>query len=122
MYGQARAPEAVLLLGFCFVVVMNIQIALSAGVYTPELFPMRLRTTGVGLSHATGRFATILSPYVIGLLFTHFGEGSVFLAICTLLLLLATAVALLGVETRQKSLEEIAVPRVVEDVAASERL
>lgn len=113
VYGQARAPEAVLLLGFCFVVVMNIQIALSAGVYTPELFPTKLRTSGVGLVNAAGRFTTILSPYLIGFLFTSFGEGAVFLTICSFLVLLALIVALLGVETRQRSLEEIAASRVV---------
>jgi putative MFS transporter len=113
LYGQARGPAVVLLLGFCFVVVMNIQIAVSAGIYTPELFPTRLRTSGVGLSQAAGRFTTIVSPYGIGFLFTRYGEEAVFLAMGTLLLLLALMVALLGVETRQKSLEEIAPARVV---------
>jgi putative MFS transporter len=113
LYGQAHTPAAVMLLGFCFVVVMNIQIALSAGIYTPELFPTRLRTSGVGLSHAAGRFTTIVSPYGIGWLFTRLGEGAVFLTMSTLLVLLALVVALLGVETRQKPLEEIAPGRVV---------
>lgn len=113
VYGQARAPGAVLVLGFCFVVAMNVAITLKAGVYTPELFPTRLRTSGVGISHAAGRVATILSPYLIGFLFTSFGEGAVFLAISGFLLLLAAAIALLGIETRQRSLEEIAESRAV---------
>ena len=113
VYGQARAPGAVLVLGFCFVVAMNVAITLKAGVYTPELFPTRLRTSGVGIAHATGRVATILSPYLIGFLFTSFGEGAVFLAISGFLLLLAAAIALLGIETRQRSLEEIAESRAV---------
>ncbi len=113
VYGQARASPAVLVLGFCFVVAMNVAITLKAGVYTPELFPTRLRTSGVGIAHATGRVATILSPYLIGFLFISFGEGAVFLAICGFLLLQAVAIALLGIETRQRSLEEIAESRAV---------
>ncbi len=113
VYGQARAAPAVLVLGFCFVVAMNVAITLKAGVYTPELFPTRLRTSGVGIAHATGRVATILSPYLIGFLFISFGEGAVFLAICGFLLLQAVAIALLGIETRQRSLEEIAESRAV---------
>ncbi len=67
----------------------------------------------MGIAHATGRVATILSPYLIGFLFTSFGEGAVFLAISGFLLLLAAAIALLGIETRQRSLEEIAESRAV---------
>lgn len=82
----------------------------GAGCYatwTPELYPTRVRTTGVGCANATARLAAIASPIAIGLVvgggaalvFTIFAAGY---AIATL------AVAVLGTETKGMHLEAAA--------------
>jgi SHS family sialic acid transporter-like MFS transporter len=42
--------------------------------YLPELFPLRVRATGAGLSMNIGRFATAAGVLSSGALFTHFGN------------------------------------------------
>src|SRR5690606_9692059 len=51
------------LMGFC-------QLSLFGGytIYLPELFPTRLRSTGVSFCYNVGRFAAASGPAVLGLL------------------------------------------------------
>ena len=78
--------------------------------YTPELYPTRIRGTGVGWAAACGRFAGVLAPLVIGQMLGRWGAGyeSVFLLLAAVLLVSAINVVLLGEETKGQTLEEIA--------------
>jgi putative MFS transporter len=79
--------------------------------YTPELYPTRIRARGAGLAAAVGRLGGIIGPYVPGLWLAVAGLGGragLFALFAGVLLLIAGAVALLGEETRGRSLEEIA--------------
>ncbi len=51
------------LMGFC-------QLALFAGfaIYLPELFPLRLRSTGVSFCYNVGRFIAASGPFTLGVL------------------------------------------------------
>jgi putative MFS transporter len=80
-------------------------------VYTisPELYPTALRATGAGTAAAVGRIGGIIGPFLTPTLTaTSLGQSGVFVLFMGLLLITAGAVALLGEETRGKSLEEIA--------------
>ena len=46
------------------------QLALFGGyaIYLPELFPTRLRSTGISFCYNTGRFVAAIGPLVLGLL------------------------------------------------------
>lgn len=78
--------------------------------YSPEMYPTRVRGTGVGSAAACGRLAGVLAPLVVGQMLGSFGVGyeSVFLLFAAVLLVGAINVALLGEETKGRTLEEIA--------------
>jgi MFS family permease len=54
------------------------QLALFAGfaIYLPELFPLRLRSTGVGFCYNVGRFVAASGPFTLGLLQLHLAQGA----------------------------------------------
>ncbi|WIV18115.1 MFS transporter [Paenibacillus polygoni] len=69
--------------------------------YTPELYPLRTRSTGVGLSASVGRIGGVIAPLLVGLLVQ---KGVSFSTIFTLffitVLVGAAAVLVLGKETK----------------------
>ncbi|HJZ10540.1 MAG TPA: MFS transporter, partial [Acidobacteriota bacterium] len=70
------------------------------------LYPTPMRATGAGTAAAVGRTGGILAPLVVGSLL-QFGQPVVFAQFATVVLLGAVAVAFLGEETKQRSLEQI---------------
>ncbi|WP_241016297.1 MFS transporter [Paraburkholderia sp. Ac-20336] len=75
--------------------------------YTPEVYPTRMRATGTGLATSWLRLASAVGPTLVGLLVHTEGTGSVFLmfaAVSAVGALAATGM----IETRERSLEEIA--------------
>jgi len=77
--------------------------------YTPELYPTKLRGTGSGTAASIGRLAGILAPSITGYLFEVSG-GALLLAFVVFALahLLAGIItAIIGEETKGKTLEEI---------------
>ncbi|ACL63047.1 major facilitator superfamily MFS_1 (plasmid) [Methylobacterium nodulans ORS 2060] len=75
--------------------------------YTPELYPTRARATGAGCASAIGRVGSLLGPYAIGVILPVLGQGGVFALGGGSFVIAAAAVAILGVETKGKSLEAI---------------
>ena len=75
--------------------------------YTPEIYPTRMRAVGTALATSWFRLASAASPAIVGVVLASEGLLPVFLmfaAVCAI-----GAVAALGMtETRMKSLEEIA--------------
>ena len=64
---------------FVFCPVMGFfQLALFAGfaIYLPELFPLRLRSTGTGFCYNVGRFVAASGPFTLGLLQLHLAPGA----------------------------------------------
>jgi putative MFS transporter len=76
--------------------------------YSPELYPTAVRATGAGVAAAVGRVGGIIGPYITPVLVTAIAVSGTFAVFMVLLLITAAAVALLGEETRGRSLEEIA--------------
>ena len=76
--------------------------------YTPELYPTRLRGTGAGAASAWGRLWGILAPLTIGWQIAILGsDATVFFVFMAVMLVGAAVVALLGEETRGRSLETL---------------
>jgi putative MFS transporter len=76
--------------------------------YAPELYPTSIRATGAGVAAAVGRVGGIVGPYLTPLLVTAVATNGTFAVFMVLLVITAAAVAVLGEETRGRSLEEIA--------------
>ncbi len=75
--------------------------------YTPEIFPTAVRATGMGTASSVGRIGAIASPVLVGWLYPNFGFAGVFGTTTAVLLAGALAVMIMGVSTRDRSLEEI---------------
>ena len=75
---------------------------------TPELYPTSVRATGSGVAAAVGRVGGIIGPYLTPVLVTAIAVNGTFAVFMALLVITALSVAVLGEETRGRSLEEIA--------------
>ncbi|MFL5313265.1 MAG: MFS transporter [Myxococcales bacterium] len=107
LMSAARSDTAITLAGFCLSFFMN---GTYAGIYayTPELYPTSFRTTGMGVASAFGRIGGLSAPIVIGYTFSRIGFGGVFIITTIVLVIGALAVALFGINTAGKTLEQIA--------------
>jgi putative MFS transporter len=76
-------------------------------VYTPELFPTRVRATGSGVASAIGRLGAIASPIIVGYVYPLYGFAGVFGITTGVLLTGALSVLILGIPTHGRSLEAI---------------
>lgn len=80
--------------------------------YTPEQYPTAIRGTGAGSAAAFGRLGAIVGPYLVPWLLDKQGLGlpqsGIFAMFMIAFLIVAVAVAVLGEETKGRSLEEVA--------------
>ncbi len=113
----SRADGAVMAAGVCLSFFMN---GTYAGIYayTPEIFPTAIRATGMGTASSVGRIGAIASPLLVGWLYPRFGFAGVFGTTTLVLLAGALAVLVMGVSTRNRSLEDIAAGERAPDAAA----
>jgi len=75
--------------------------------YTPELYPTRIRGTGAGWSGAIGRVAGIITPIATAVIVSSMGVFQAFLGFFAAHFVAAAVVAMLGIETMGRTLEEI---------------
>ena len=113
----AGTDSTVMLAGICLSFFMN---GTYAGVYayTPELFPTEVRATGMGTASSIGRIGAIVSPVLVGWLYPHFGFAGVFGTTTAVLVIGALAVIFMGINTRNRSLEDITAEELVAEPTA----
>jgi putative MFS transporter len=75
--------------------------------YTPEIYPTRMRALGTGFATSWLRVTSAIGPPVVGLLVGAGGVGSVFIMFAAVSLA-GAVVARQMIETRGRKLEEIA--------------
>ncbi|MEZ0601182.1 MFS transporter [Paraburkholderia sp. IW21] len=75
--------------------------------YTPEVYPTRMRATSTGLATSWLRLASAVGPSLVGLLVREVSTASVFLMFAGVALVGGLAATRM-IETRERSLEEIA--------------
>jgi len=81
-------------------------VAMTLFLYTPEVYPTRIRALGCSVASAWLRLASMIGPMIIGLTIEHRRLAVVFLefgAAC----LIALVASLFCVETKGRALEEI---------------
>lgn len=97
---------------FSAAVLLTAGTAVNAGsiyLYAPELFPTRMRAWATSTGSAASRLGSIVAPTAIGaFLQSGLGLASVFALLGAACLVGILAVALSGIETKQRSLEELA--------------
>jgi putative MFS transporter len=75
--------------------------------YTPEIYPTRMRALGTGAATCWLRLASAAGPVLVGYLVAHSGTGAVFLMFAAAGVVGAVAATAM-LETRNRALEEIA--------------
>jgi MFS transporter, putative metabolite:H+ symporter len=107
LFGRATSGAEIILYG-CLISFFNLGAWGVVYTYTPELYPTDMRGTGAGTAAAVGRIGGILAPVIVGkILANGLGHQAVFAQFAAVVIAGAIAVALLGEETKRKSLEEI---------------
>lgn len=76
--------------------------------YTPELYPLHFRAFASGWAGAVGRIGGILAPMAVAAMVgSADGFGRIFMMFAGVMLLVAAAIAVLGEETKGRTLEDI---------------
>jgi putative MFS transporter len=89
-------------IAYLFISTINIGLVL----YTPELYPTRVRAIGAGTATAWLRFASIIGPTAVGYMIAG-GLQSVFLWFAVVAAVGAVITALFAIETKGRVLEEV---------------
>lgn len=113
IYSLQKAETSIIIIGFILISVLYMYVCFACSVYVPELWPTEARLRGLGLCNAVGRAVTIFTPYGVAWIMTNHGSVAVFITVGAVLGMVAVVIALLGIETRQKSIEQIGIESVI---------
>ena len=108
IYPFVADPTLLMVTGVALVIPIYVLVALLFGIYVPELFPTEIRLRASGICNTFGRAATIGTPFLMVALFGAHGVTGVLVFMIALLVLQIAAIAGWGIETRGRTLEEVA--------------
>ncbi|WP_345815880.1 MFS transporter [Paraburkholderia sp. PREW-6R] len=108
LYGHSTSFEMATLLGFCLFTLTYLMVALGVATYIPELFATENRMRANGIAGCAGRITGILAPQLVVVMYAAGGVKDVLSVIVGVLIVMALVLAVFGIETNQRSLEEIA--------------
>src|SRR5580704_15055839 len=104
-FGNSIAPAAVVGFG-ALLTLANYWFSAAFHAYQAELFPTRLRATGVGFTYSWSRLSAAFTSILIGVVLLH-GVPAVFAVLAVAMVLVAGVVAIMGPRTNGLVLEEI---------------
>jgi MFS transporter, putative metabolite:H+ symporter len=107
VYPMISDPVLLPVVGFALTVPIYVLVALLFGIYIPELFPTEVRLRASGIVNTLGRGATIVTPFLVVMLFEAHGVAGVMALMIGLLVVQIVTVWALGIEPRARSLEEL---------------
>lgn len=104
-FGNSSAPFAVVGFG-ALLTLANYWFSAAFHAYQAELYPTRLRATGVGFTYSWSRLSAAFTSLLIGWVL-GFGVPAVFAMLAVAMALVAAVVAAMGPRTNRMVLEEI---------------
>jgi MFS transporter, putative metabolite:H+ symporter len=107
IYPMISDPVLLPAVGFALTVPIYMLVALLFGIYIPELFPTEVRLRAAGIVNTLGRGATIVTPFLVVMLFEARGVAGVMSLMIGLLVVQIITVWAIGIEPRRRSLEEL---------------
>ena len=107
IYPSISDPVLLPAVGFALTVPIYVLVALLFGIYIPELFPTEVRMRASGIVNTLGRGATIVTPFLVVMLFEARGVAGVMSLMIGLLVVQVITVWALGIEPRHRSLEQL---------------
>jgi len=105
MGGSSSLAAVIILATLAYGIIGSINAVLY--LYTPEIYPTRMRAIGTGLATSWLRLASAVGPTLVGLMVTKQGIASVFLMFAVVAAFGAFAASRM-IETRDRQLEDIA--------------
>jgi MFS transporter, putative metabolite:H+ symporter len=120
-YPFVTNPTVLMIVGFSLIVPIYVLVALLFAVYIPELFPTEIRLRSSGICNTFGRGAIIFTPFIVVALFKSHGVGGVLVFMIALLIVEIAVVLTLGVEPKNRRLEEIESPAIAAPIPAEVR-
>lgn len=107
IYPMISDPILLPAVGFALTIPIYVLVALLFGIYIPELFPTEVRLRASGIVNTLGRGATIVTPFLVVMLFEARGVAGVMSLMIGLLVVQIVTVWAWGIEPRHRSLEEL---------------
>jgi MFS transporter, putative metabolite:H+ symporter len=107
-YALVPTIQAATVVGFFLFLVLYLIVALGLASYVPELFPTAYRLRGAGVCMTAGRAGAALVPWFTVWAYSRGGIAVILEVFCGLLLFQGLAVILFGINTENRSLEELA--------------
>jgi putative MFS transporter len=104
-FGNSIAPAAVVGFG-ALLTLANYWFSAAFHAYQAEMFPTRLRATGVGFTYSWSRLSAAFTSILIGAVLVH-GVPAVFAVLAVAMILVACVIGLMGPRTNGLVLEEI---------------
>jgi putative MFS transporter len=104
-FGNSIAPVAVVGFG-ALLTLANYWFSAAFHAYQAEMFPTRLRATGVGFTYSWSRLSAAFTSLLIGAVLAH-GVPAVFAVLAVAMILVACVIGLMGPRTNGLVLEEI---------------
>ncbi len=104
-FGSARTPATVVAFG-ALLTLCNYWFSAAFHAFQAELFPTRIRATGVGFTYSWSRLSAAFSSLLIGTVLLH-GVPAVFALLAAAMTAVAVIVAALGPRTNRVALEEL---------------
>jgi len=104
-FGNSIAPAAVVGFG-ALLTLANYWFSAAFHAYQAEMFPTRLRATGVGFTYSWSRLSAAFTSILIGAVLVH-GVPTVFAVLAVAMILVACVIGLMGPRTNGLVLEEI---------------
>jgi putative MFS transporter len=111
-------PIAITIVGFLLTIPIYVLVTLLFGIYIPEIFPTEVRLRATGICNTVGRAASIVTPLAVVPLVITYGIDGVLALMIAALVVMASVVALLGIEPERRALEDMA-PATPDVVAGS---
>ncbi|MGG2183825.1 MFS transporter [Bacillus altitudinis] len=102
----ANSPESVIYLGSAAYGMMG-TITVLLYLYTPEIYPTRMRVIGTAFATAWLRLASAIAPIMIGFILEVSGVSTIFILFASVTIV-GAILAFKMIETREKVLEDIA--------------
>lgn len=107
-YGHSTSVGMATVLGFALFTLTYLMVALGVATYVPELFATENRMRANGVAACAARITGILAPQLAVVMYAAGGVKDVLSIIVGALVLMAIVLAVFGIETNQRSLEQIA--------------
>lgn len=112
IYSLQTSMLLITLIGFFLITFVYMYVCYASAVYVPEIWPTEAKLRGSGLANAVGRISGIAAPYAVTVLLSSYGVTGVFILLGAVSIIVAIAIATIGIETKGVSVESLSIDAV----------